>query len=38
MVITFRHVLSKQTATYALYNINSSVFITEVECLQRGKD
>ena len=31
MVITFRLSCSEQTATFALYNINSLVLITEVE-------
>ena len=28
--------LSEETVTFALYIINSLVFITEVECLLRG--
>ena len=31
MVVTFLYVFSEQTAIFALYNINSLVFITEVE-------
>ena len=31
MAITFRYVFSEQTTIFALYNINSSVFITELE-------
>jgi hypothetical protein len=39
MVITFRLcVFSEQTATFALHNIISLVFIIDVQCLQRGTD
>ena len=31
MVITFLYEFSEQTANFSLYNVNSPVFITEVE-------